>query len=68
MAVSTSLKSRSDLTAALRRSFIQGVSWPLDRAGLTALVDLGLTNAQIASYFGVGADDVDMLRETFGER
>ena len=68
MVDSTSPKSRSDLAAALQRSFVKGVSWPLDRAGLAALIDLGLTNAQIANYFSVGVDDVYMLRETYGER
>jgi hypothetical protein len=40
--------------------------WPIDRASLCALVDLGLSETQIGAYFAVPADDVHMLREQFG--
>jgi hypothetical protein len=46
----------------LKDSIIGGVRWPIDRAFLAALVDIGLTNAQIAAYFAVEPDDVHMLR------
>ena len=35
----------------LQQSFAEGVSWPIDRASLRALFDLGLSVVQIARYF-----------------
>ncbi len=42
----------------LERSFAQGVSWPIDRASLRALFDLGLTVVQIARYFSIDPAEV----------
>lgn len=53
------------LEASLRDSFSEGARWPVDRAGLAALIDLGLSNGQIGQYFTVGPDDVHMLREHY---
>jgi len=58
--------SRAELEAALSASFSQDVSWPIDHASLTALIDLGFSNAEIARYFAVEPDDVYMLRDRYG--
>jgi hypothetical protein len=40
--------------------------WPIDRAGLAALIDVGLSNREIGAYFSVSPDDVYMLRDHYG--
>ena len=55
-----------DLGASLSRNFVDGVRWPVDRASLTALVDLGLSDSQIATYFSVDPADVQSRRQYFG--
>jgi hypothetical protein len=40
--------------------------WPIARASLAALKDLGLSDRQIASYFRVRQEDVSVLRATYG--
>lgn len=50
------------LEGSLSDSFTEGSLWPVDRAGLVALTDLGLSNGQIGQYFSVESDDVHMLR------
>ena len=42
-----------DLASELRKSFVDGVGWPIDQASLAALLDLGLNVQQIARYFSV---------------
>src|SRR5260370_16446844 len=44
-------------------SSIKGVSWPVDRASLVALSDLGLSPYQIARYFSVTLTEVNRLLE-----
>ena len=39
--------------------------WPIDRASLATLRDLGLSNFQIGSYLGVSAGEVRMLCEHY---
>ena len=58
-------KSAAMLEGALAKSFVQGATWPVDRASLAALIDMGLSNSQIAAYFSVAPDDVYMLREHY---
>ena len=60
------LISRPMLDASLRNACSDGVEWPVDRDSLAVLIDLGLSNGQIGQYFGVGPDDVHMLREDYG--
>ena len=36
--------------AASRNSLPDGVVWPVQRATLAALIDIGLSNAEIAAY------------------
>jgi hypothetical protein len=60
------LTSRPMLDASLRTSFSDGIKWPVDRASLAALIDLGLSNRQIGEYFAVGQDDVRTLRDRYG--
>ena len=45
------VRKRGELDWLLKQSFADGVAWPIDRASLRALFDLGLTVAQIARYF-----------------
>ena len=45
----------------LQQSFAAGVSWPIDRASLRALFDLGLTVVQIARYFSIDPIEVQEL-------
>lgn len=42
-------------------SFAEGVRWPVDRASIRALFDLGLTVAQIAQYFSIDPVQVPAL-------
>ena len=65
MMISAPSTPRSMLEASLRGSFTEGARWPVDRAGLAALIDLGLSNGQIGQYFSVGPDDVRLLRERY---
>jgi len=37
------------------------VSWPIDRASLRALFDLGLTVVQVARYFSIDPVEVQAL-------
>ncbi|HUE45289.1 MAG TPA: hypothetical protein VMO81_03465 [Aestuariivirgaceae bacterium] len=39
---------------------------PIDRPSLAALKDLGLTDAQVASYYRVPQHEVAMLRAAYG--
>jgi hypothetical protein len=45
---------------------MQSAQWPIDRATLAALIDMGLSDFQIGAYFSVGPDDVHMLRDQYG--
>jgi hypothetical protein len=40
--------------------------WPISFVELTGLIDLGLSNDQIAKYFGVGKEKVSALRAYYG--
>jgi hypothetical protein len=54
------------LTAELAASFVEGITWPLDRASLAALLDMGLEPRQIAEYFSVTPADVLELLHKVG--
>lgn len=58
--------SRDDLESTLLRSFVEGVTWPLDRASLAALSDMGLSINQIAKYFLVEPSEVRSVMDTLG--
>ena len=45
----------------LQQSFAEGVRWPIDRASLRALFDLGLSAVQIARYFSIDPIEVQEL-------
>jgi hypothetical protein len=45
----------------LWQSFEEGVSWPIDRPSLRALLHRGLTAAQIAQYFSIDQAEVQAL-------
>ena len=53
---------RDSLDGALRRSFVEGAGWPIERAALAALIDMGLSDERIAAYFAVDAAEVRALR------
>ena len=53
--------NRDELDGLLNQSFAEGVSWPIDRASLRALFDLGLTVAQVARYFSINPVQVQAL-------
>jgi hypothetical protein len=55
--------SRRELDGTLMKSFVEGVSWPLDHGSLVALSDLGLTDDQIANYFSVEPHEVRAMFE-----
>lgn len=57
---------RRKLQEDLRRRFIGSTTWPPDRASLTALVDLGLSDDNVANYFDVQPHDVATLRYAYG--
>jgi hypothetical protein len=50
--------NRDQLDCLLKRSFADGAPWPIDRASLRALFDMGLTVAQIARYFSIDPIEV----------
>jgi hypothetical protein len=51
------------LETEVSRSFIEGVSWPVDRASVVALSDLGLSPQQIARSFSVTPEEVSRLMD-----
>ncbi len=53
--------NRNQLDCLLKQSFAEGVSWPIDRASLRALFDLGLTVVQVARYFSIDPVEVQTL-------
>ena len=53
--------SERQAEALLSEYFGPGEPWPVDRASLAALIDIGLSNMQIAAYFSVSADEVLIL-------
>jgi hypothetical protein len=53
--------NRDELDWLLKQSFAEGVSWPIDRASLRALFDLGLTVVQVARYFSINPVEVQAL-------
>ena len=57
--------SRDQLDSTLMKSFVEGVSWPIDRGSLVALSDLGLSDDQIASYFSVQPHEVRAMFERY---
>ena len=58
---SAEIRNRDELDWLLKQSFAEGVSWPIVRASLRALFDLGLTVAQIAKYFSTDPVGVQAL-------
>jgi len=52
------LRNREELDCPLKRPFVAGVSWPVERASLNALSDMGLNIEQIARYFCVDPVEV----------
>jgi hypothetical protein len=58
------LRNREQLDSLRKRSFVEGVSWPVGRASLDALSDMGLTVNQIAQYFSVDPNEVRAFLES----
>jgi hypothetical protein len=57
--------SRSVLKACLFNSFVEGVIWPVEPAALAALIDMGLSDNQIATYFSVDLAEVHAVCERY---
>ena len=53
--------NRNQADCLLKRSFVEGVSWPIDRPSLRALLDMGLTVVQVARYFSIDPVEVQAL-------
>jgi hypothetical protein len=49
----------------LAQQFVAGEAWPIGCGALAALIDLGMSNFQIADYFSVDLRDVTALRERY---
>jgi hypothetical protein len=49
------LHNRDELDCLLKREFVEGARWPIDRPSLMALMQMGLTVEQISRYFGRGS-------------
>ena len=45
--------------------FVEAACWPIEPAALAALIDIGMSDRQIAEYFGVHVADVEALRGRF---
>jgi hypothetical protein len=52
---------RDELDCLLKQSFAEGVSWPIDRASLRALFDMGLTIERAARYLSIDPVEVHAL-------
>ncbi len=46
---------------------VRHVKWPINEILLQDLIMKNLSDKEIAILFGVSADDVTMLRETYGQ-
>ena len=44
---------------------IDAASWPIEPAALEALIGIGMTEGQIAQYYGVVWEDVRLLRARY---
>jgi hypothetical protein len=54
------------MPAATVQAIDPGEFSPIDRPSLAAMKDLGLTDAQVASYYRVPQHEVAMLRAAYG--
>ena len=46
------------LRRALAKSFVEDMTWPIDRGSLAALAEMGLTPEDIARYFAIEPREV----------
>lgn len=58
--------SSGNLADELDKSFVEDVKWPVDRASLAALLDMGLSPRRIAQFFSVTPTDVVRLLHAVG--
>jgi hypothetical protein len=58
-------RDKSNLRGNLQRSFVGKTTWPPERASLTAIVDLGMSDDCIAKYFNVPPSEVQALRYAY---
>ena len=58
--------SRDALESSLQRDFAAGATWPIGRAAMAALIDMGLADDAIARYFAVTPAAVVALRQLYG--
>ena len=59
------MAAETDMPAAAVQTTNPG-DWPVSRPSLAALKDLGLSDGQVARYFGVTQHEVARLRASFG--
>jgi hypothetical protein len=59
------MSAEADMSAAAVQT-TEPTDWPVSRPCLAALKDLGMSDGQVARYFGVPQHEVAMLRVTFG--
>jgi hypothetical protein len=53
---------------SLREDSVTNAFWPIDKVALAALVDLGMSDLNIATYFHVSVDEIRALRQGYGVR
>ena len=59
------MAAEADMSAAAMQR-TEPTDWPVSRPCLAALKDLGLSDGQVARYFGVPQNEVAILRVSFG--
>ena len=65
MQATSGFRSREGLTSSLERKFSARTVWPIEYCAMSALIDMGLSDAKIARYFAVSVTDVTALRIQF---
>ena len=53
------------LDREFRENFLDDIAWPISKRTLVELIDLGMSDITIGSYFNVTADDVLSLRQDY---
>jgi hypothetical protein len=66
MSDSRDLETLDQIETSLAARFSGGEKWPVDRATLSALIDIGFSDETIAGYFAVDVSKVAALRRSYG--
>jgi hypothetical protein len=62
---SATAPSHGTLEASLMQRFVEGDIWPVGRAALVALGDMGMSDMRIAAYFSIEPIEVVALRHRY---